>query len=97
MVDCNFRPVLPSIETPDDSSLNLSRKLQNLRAPLVDSVHEIAHAGLRVLARFIISFDNGKSDAGRRAVQFVEEAAIPTAMFSMLQALPDNALWYRLE
>jgi hypothetical protein len=30
-------------------------------------------------------------------VQFVEKTAIPTALFSMLQALPDTALWHRLE
>jgi radical SAM superfamily enzyme YgiQ (UPF0313 family) len=97
MVDCNFGTVFLGIETPDDDSLNLTRKFQNLRDPLVDSVQAIAHAGLRVMAGFIIGFDGEKSGAGRRVTQFVEETAIPTAMFSMLQALPDTALWHRLE
>ena len=57
----------------------------------------IAHAGLRVMAGFIIGFDGEKSGAGQRVAQFVEETAIPTAMFSMLQALPNTALWHRLE
>ena len=30
-------------------------------------------------------------------IDFVEAAAIPTAMFGMLQALPHTALWHRLE
>jgi len=96
MVDCNFGTVFLGIETPDDESLNLTRKFQNLRDPLVESVQSIAHAGLRVMAGFIIGFDGEKSGAGQRVTQFVEETAIPTAMFSMLQALPDTALWHRL-
>ncbi|NEQ45848.1 MAG: B12-binding domain-containing radical SAM protein [Leptolyngbya sp. SIOISBB] len=97
MVDCNFGTVFLGIETPDGESLNLTRKFQNLRDPLVASVQSIAHAGLRVMAGFIIGFDNEKGGAGKRVAQFVEETAIPTAMFSMLQALPNTALWHRLE
>ncbi len=97
MVDCNFGTVFLGIETPDDDSLSLTRKFQNLRDPLSESVMAIARAGLRVMAGFIIGFDGEKKGAGQRVVQFVEQTAIPTAMFSMLQALPDTALWYRLE
>jgi radical SAM superfamily enzyme YgiQ (UPF0313 family) len=49
------------------------------------------------MAGFIIGFDNEKTGAGDRIVQFVEQTAIPMAMFSMLQALPNTALWHRLE
>jgi radical SAM superfamily enzyme YgiQ (UPF0313 family) len=49
------------------------------------------------MAGFIIGFDGEKSGAGDRIVRFVERTAIPTAFFSMLQALPDTALWHRLE
>ena len=34
---------------------------------------------------------------GARLVQFVEQTDIPVAMLSMLQALPNTALWHRLE
>jgi Domain of unknown function (DUF4070) len=57
----------------------------------------ITRSGLRVMAGFIIGFDGEKSGAGARIVQFVEQTSIPTAVFSMLQALPDTALWHRLE
>jgi radical SAM superfamily enzyme YgiQ (UPF0313 family) len=97
MVDCNFGTVFLGIETPDDDSLNLTRKFQNLRDPLTESVQSIARSGLRVMAGFIIGFDGEKSGAGLRVAQFVEQTAIPTAMFSMLQALPNTALWHRLE
>jgi radical SAM superfamily enzyme YgiQ (UPF0313 family) len=97
MVDCNFGTVFLGIETPDDESLNMTRKFQNLRDPLSDSVIAIARAGLRVMAGFIVGFDGEKSGAGQRVAQFVEQTSIPTALFSMLQALPNTALWHRLE
>jgi radical SAM superfamily enzyme YgiQ (UPF0313 family) len=97
MVDCNFGTVFLGIETPDDASLNLTRKYQNMRDPLSESVLSIARAGLRVMAGFIVGFDGEKPGAGQRIYQFVEQTAIPTAMVSMLQALPDTALWHRLE
>jgi len=97
MVDCNFGTVFLGIETPDDESLTLTRKFQNTRDPLSESVLKIARSGLRVMAGFIIGFDNEKPGAGERIRQFVEQTSIPTAMVSMLQALPDTALWKRLE
>ena len=97
MVDCNFGTVFLGIETPDDDSLTLTKKFQNMRDPLSESVVSIAQAGLRVMAGFIVGFDGEKAGAGQRIYQFVEQTAIPTAMVSMLQALPDTALWHRLE
>jgi radical SAM superfamily enzyme YgiQ (UPF0313 family) len=96
MVDCNFGTVFLGIETPDDESLHMTRKFQNMRDPLSESVLTIARAGLRVMAGFIIGFDGETPGAGRRVYEFVEQTAIPTAMVSMLQALPDTALWHRL-
>ncbi len=97
MVACNFGAVFLGIETPDEESLKLTQKFQNTRDSLSESVKSIARSGLRVMAGFIIGFDGEKPGAGRRVVQFVEQTTIPTAIFSMLQALPDTALWHRLE
>lgn len=97
MVQCNFGAVFLGIETPDEESLTLTQKYQNTRDSLNDAVHAIARSGLRVMAGFIIGFDGEKPGAGDRIVQFVEKTAIPTALFSMLQALPDTALWHRLK
>jgi radical SAM superfamily enzyme YgiQ (UPF0313 family) len=96
MVDCRFGSVFLGVETPDTDSLALTKKFQNNRDPLSESVLMISRAGLRIMAGFIIGFDNEKPGAGERVVQFVEETAIPTAFFSMLQALPDTGLWHRL-
>jgi radical SAM superfamily enzyme YgiQ (UPF0313 family) len=97
MVDCNFDAVFLGIETPDEESLQLTKKFQNTRSSLVDTVDAIIKAGLRPMAGFIIGFDGEKSGAGQRIIDFVEAAAIPTAMFGMLQALPNTALWERLQ
>jgi len=97
MVECNFNAVFLGIETPDEESLTLTQKYQNTRDSLADSVEAIARSGLRVMAGFIIGFDGEKPGAGDRIVRFVEQTAIPMAMFSMLQALPDTALWHRLK
>lgn len=97
MVECNFNAVFLGIETPDTDSLTVTKKFQNTRNSLVDSVQTIMRYGLRVTAGFIIGFDGEKPGAGDRVIQFVEETAISLAMFSMLQALPGTALWHRLE
>src|SRR5262249_6154761 len=60
------------------------------------SVTRIARSGLQVMAGFIIGFDHEEAGAGQRIVDFVEGTAIPMAVFSMLQALPDTGLSRRL-
>lgn len=97
MQDCNFNSVFLGVETPDEDSLTLTKKFQNTRDSLSDSIDTITRYGLRVMAGFIIGFDGEKSGAGDRIVQFVEKTDIPMAMFSMLQALPNTALWHRLD
>jgi radical SAM superfamily enzyme YgiQ (UPF0313 family) len=97
MVECNFKKVFLGIETPDQDSLALTSKFQNTRDPLTESIDKITRAGMQVMAGFIIGFDGEKPQAGDRIVQFVEQTSVPLAMFSMLQALPNTALWNRLE
>jgi radical SAM superfamily enzyme YgiQ (UPF0313 family) len=97
MLDCYFGGVFLGIETPDEESLALTRKFQNTRSPLSEAVDRITRKGLRVMAGFIIGFDGETKGAGDRIVNFVEETAISSAFFSMLQALPDTALWHRLK
>jgi len=97
MLDCNFAAVFMGIETPDADSLQLTKKFQNTRSPLLDSVDKVTRAGLRAIAGFIIGFDGEKPGAGQRIVDFAEATGIPTTTFAMLQALPHTALWHRLK
>jgi radical SAM superfamily enzyme YgiQ (UPF0313 family) len=97
MIAANFRAVFVGIETPDTDSLSLTQKYQNTRTSLIEAVQTINQAGLRVMAGFIIGFDGEKPGAGDRIIDFVEATAIPQALFSMLQALPNTALSQRLQ
>ena len=97
MVDCNFGSVFIGVETPDEASLIATKKRQNTKASLDDSVQRIARNGLRIMAGFIIGFDGEQRGAGQRIVDFVERNHIPLTTFSMLQALPGTALWDRLK
>ena len=97
MMACNFAAVFMGIETPDAESLSFTKKFQNTRSPLHESVDKVTRAGLRVIAGFIIGFDGEKAGAGQRIVAFAEQTGIPTTTFAMLQALPHTALWHRLD
>ncbi len=54
MVECGFAAVFLGIETPDEDSLQLTKKFQNTRSSLTESVEAIIRAGLRPMAGFII-------------------------------------------
>ena len=96
MSQAKFTNVFIGIETPDEESLKLTRKHQNNRRPMDESIHKIASSGIRIMAGFIIGFDGEEKGAGERIFEFCQTNAIPTVTFSMLQALPATALTDRL-
>lgn len=97
MVRSKFSTVFIGIETPDEESLTLTLKHQNNREPMSVSLDKIARAGLRITGGFIIGFDNEEKGAGDRVFDFVTKNALPSVTYSMLQALPNTALWDRLK
>ncbi len=96
MVDANFQYVFLGIETPSGDSLQETKKFQNLKTSLVDSVHTLMKNGLWVMGGFIVGFDADDNDIFRRQREFVEQAAIPWAMVGLLQALRHTALHQRM-
>ena len=97
MVACNFKGVLLGIETPDQESLLLIKKKQNIFMPITEILDTINHADLCVIAGMMIGIDGEEKGAGQRIVDFMNEMAIPITNFGILQALPTTALWDRLE
>jgi radical SAM superfamily enzyme YgiQ (UPF0313 family) len=97
MVKAGMTMVFMGIETPDTDSLLGINKVQNTRQSLVESCHKITSKGLQIMSGFIMGFDNEQPGAGERIHTFVETANIPQALFSLLQALKNTALWQRLE
>jgi radical SAM superfamily enzyme YgiQ (UPF0313 family) len=97
MKEAGFYAVFLGIETPDRDSLEVTQKLQNTRHPLAEACGKINQAGLLIYAGFILGFDGERAGAGARIQAFVEQTSIPQPMLGILQALPNTALWHRLE
>lgn len=97
MGEAGFYAVFLGIETPDQDSLQVTRKVQNTRNPLAEACDKINQAGLLIYAGFILGFDGEKAGAGDRIQAFVEQTSIPQPMLGILQAPPNTALWDRLK
>jgi radical SAM superfamily enzyme YgiQ (UPF0313 family) len=96
MKDAGFKSVFLGIETPDESGLVASNKLQNTRRSLLDSVARIQSYGVEVMGGFILGFDTDKEDIFDRMVEFIQKSGIPIAMVGLLQAMPGTQLFRRL-
>ena len=92
-----FRRVFLGIETPVVESLEETKKTQNTRRDLLESVRKIQSHAMEVLAGFIVGFDNDPEDVFEQQIKFISESAIPMAMVGMLTALPETQLWRRLK
>jgi len=72
MVGTGFDSVFLGIETPVEASLRETKKLQNVRFDLLESVRKIQSAGMEVMGGFIIGFDNDPVDIDRHLIQFIQ-------------------------
>jgi radical SAM superfamily enzyme YgiQ (UPF0313 family) len=96
MKDAGFISVFLGIETPDESGLIASNKLQNTRRSLLESVAKIQSYGIEVMGGFILGFDTDREDIFDRMVDFIQKSGIPIAMVGLLQAMPGTQLFRRL-
>ncbi len=96
MKEAGFASVFLGIETPDESGLIASNKLQNTRRSLLDSVATIQSYGMQVMGGFILGFDTDREDIFDRMVEFIQKSGIPIAMVGLLQAMPGTQLFRRL-
>jgi radical SAM superfamily enzyme YgiQ (UPF0313 family) len=94
--DAGFKSIFLGIETPDESGLIASHKLQNTRRSLLDSVAIIQSYGMQVMGGFILGFDTDRADIFDRMVEFIQKSGIPIAMVGLLQAMPGTQLFHRL-
>jgi len=97
MIGAGFDMVFMGIETPDVATLKAAGKQQNLKADMLTSVRKIQKKGMEVSGGFIVGFDSDAEDIFDRQVEFIQEAAIPTAMVGLLTALPKTHLHHRLQ
>jgi radical SAM superfamily enzyme YgiQ (UPF0313 family) len=97
MRDANFVAIFVGIESPNSDTLIATKKKQNTRRSLVESIHKIYASGIFVTAGFIVGFDDEKGSIADAMIEFIEEAAIPVCMVGLLYALPNTQLTRRLE
>jgi radical SAM superfamily enzyme YgiQ (UPF0313 family) len=91
-----FLGVFIGIESPDEDVLAATKKKQNTKRDIAESVHKVYASGLAVLAGFIVGFDEEKGPVGDAIADLIEESAIPIAMIGLLYALPETELSRRL-
>lgn len=96
MRDTNFGLIFIGIESPDSDTLAATRKKQNMRRDLIDSVERIYRAGMFVAAGYIIGFDTEKDSVADAMIRSIEDTSIPVAMVGLLTALPETQLTRRL-
>jgi radical SAM superfamily enzyme YgiQ (UPF0313 family) len=97
MRKANFNTIFIGIESPRASSLKETKKDQNLRESLLDSVHRIQRAGIEVMAGMIVGFDNDDPTIFEEQFKFIQDARIPVSMTGMLNAVPKTPLYKRLK
>jgi radical SAM superfamily enzyme YgiQ (UPF0313 family) len=96
MQQANFFAVFVGIESPDPATLRLTKKKQNTRRNIAESIHKIYSYGIFVNAGFILGFDGEKESVADAMVELIEDAAIPLCIVGLLYALPGTQLTRRL-
>ncbi|MBS1107468.1 MAG: Fe-S oxidoreductase [Deltaproteobacteria bacterium] len=94
--DANFTTVFIGIESPRVESLQETRKTQNTRGDLVESVRRIHSYGIQVQAGMIVGFDADDATIFAEQLRFIQDARIPVSMTGMLQAMPKTPLHERV-
>ena len=97
MKTAGFDSVFLGIETPIEESLRETKKLQNVKFDLLESVRAIHRAGMEVMAGFIIGFDNDPLDIDRHLIRFIQDSGVPVAMTGLLTAIPGSPLYDRFK
>jgi len=94
--DANFQSIFVGIETPREASLLETKKRQNVRGNILESVLKVQRYGIRVDAGMIVGFDNDDAAIFEEQFDFIQAARIPVSMTGMLNAVPKTPLHDRL-
>lgn len=97
MLEAGFRHLFIGIETPDEKSLGESRKTQNMRRNMVDSIHILQNRGFIVTGGFIVGFDSEESSIFSQQEQLIEETGIVIATINVLKAPPGTGLYKKMQ
>jgi len=96
MVAAGFASIFIGIETPDDTSLIECNKSQNRNRDLQQAIEKLQHAGMHIMAGFIVGFDSDSPSIFDRQIKFIQDSGIIVAMVGLLQAPFGTRLYERL-
>jgi len=96
MKDCDFRYVFLGIETPEDETLAISQKNQNVNKPVEDAVLKLLSYGIISNGGYIIGFDSESPQIAENMITSIQKSGICMAMIGLLYALPNTQLTRRL-
>jgi radical SAM superfamily enzyme YgiQ (UPF0313 family) len=97
MKDVDFRYVFLGIETPENDTLKLNNKTQNVNIPIDVAVKKILSYGIVSNGGYIIGFDSESEQITENLIASIQDSGICMAMIGLLYALPNTQLTRRLE
>lgn len=97
MQDCDFRYVFLGIETPENDTLALNNKNQNVNRPVTEAVKRILSYGIVCNGGYIIGFDSESERIASNMINSIQSSGISMAMIGLLYALPNTQLTRRLD
>jgi len=96
MKDVDFRYVFLGIETPENDTLKLNQKIQNVNKPIEDVVRKLLSYGIVSNGGYIIGFDSESRQIADNMIDSIQKSGICIAMIGLLYALPNTQLTCRL-
>jgi radical SAM superfamily enzyme YgiQ (UPF0313 family) len=97
MQEVDFRYVFLGIETPENETLALTQKTQNVNKSVTEAVKKIMSYGIVCNGGFIIGFDSDSPKIAQNMIDCVQDSGICMAMVGLLYGLPNTQLTRRLE
>jgi radical SAM superfamily enzyme YgiQ (UPF0313 family) len=97
MKDADFRYVFLGIETPDNDTLALNNKSQNVNKSIKEAVMKILSFGIVSNGGYIIGFDSDRPQIAEQMIASIQDSGICMTMIGLLSSLPGTQLTRRLE
>ena len=85
------------IETPDPAALKAMKKGQNMRMPILEAVRTVNRYGIEAASGIIMGLDTDTDETPQALMDFALVSQIPIMTVNILYALPNTALYARLE
>ncbi len=97
MQKAGFNNCFFGIETPDPVALKAMKKGQNMRMPILEAIQTVNRYGIEAASGIIMGLDTDNDETPQALMDFADVSNIPIMTVNILYALPNTALYTRLE